>query len=482
MGDNIKKNMLGALAWTTVNIGGIQLIQLIIGIILARVLLPEDFGLVGVLYIFIGLSTVLIDSGFSQGLIRKQDASNKDFSTIFYLNLILSVFIYLILFFTAPYIALFFGHQELTLLSRIIFLSVLLFPFYLIQQVNVLKRMDYRSMAIVNIVSVGLSGVLAIVLAFNGFGAWSLVWQQVTFHFFKVIFFPFFVKWIPDKRFSMDTIREMWRFSAPLLGQSTLNVVFNHVYMIIIGKFYPLKQAGFFAQANKYSETVNAATQSILNYTAFPIFSTIQQDKERSLRIYRKLTSSIAFITFPLVCFLFVAAKPVIITLISEKWIESVVLFQLLIIANLFTPMFTINVNVLNAGGESGNTFRLEIIRKVLITISIIIAFSFGIKMMLSGFIVANFISFAISMLFIKKSLNHYYKHQLTDILKILLLVIAVTAITYPLNFINTNYVLKLIVFLVSYFALYLSGLYFFFNDIFKESFNYLMRLLKKMK
>lgn len=469
MGDNLKKNMIGALTWSTINIGGIQIFQLIIGIILARVLMPEDFGLVGVLYIFIGISTVLIDSGFAQGLIRKQDAVNKDFSTVFYFNLIISTVVYSILFFLAPQIAAFFDHEELITLSRVIFISVLLFPFYFIQQVYVLKKLDYKSLAIVNIISVGLSGGLAIFLALRGSGAWALVWQQVTFHLFKVFFYPFFVKWKPEASFSKETIAGLWKFSLPLLGQHSLNVIFNHVYMIIIGKFYPLKQAGYFAQANKYSETVNAATQNILNYTVFPIFSTIQNDKERSLRIYRKLTTSVAMVTFPLVTFLIVTAEPVVITLISEKWLESVLLFQLLLAANFFTPMYTINVSILNAGGESDNTFKLELIKKVLIVISILGAFSFGISTMLTGFILANTISFLISMHYIKKSLKHYYYHQIKDIFKLLLIIVIIGVLCYFFNFLKAGHLVKLAFSATSFGIMYFLAIRVFFKERFFE-------------
>jgi O-antigen/teichoic acid export membrane protein len=479
MGDNLKKNMIGALTWSTVNIGGIQVIQLIIGIILARVLMPEDFGLIGVLYIFIGISTVLIDSGFAQGLIRKQDADNKDFSTVFFFNLFISIVVYIVFFLAAPLIANFFAHDELITLSRVIFISVLLFPFYFIQQVYVLKKLDYKSMAIVNIISVGLSGGLAVFLALTGSGAWALVWQQVTFHLFKVLVYPFFVKWKPEASFSKNTIAGLWKFSLPLLGQHSLNVIFNHVYMVIIGRFYPLKQAGYFAQANKYSETVNAATQNILNYTAFPIFSTIQHDKERSLRIYRKLTGSVAMITFPLVVFLIIAAEPVIITLISEKWLESVLLFQLLLAANFFTPMFTINVSILNAGGESTNTFKLEFIKKVLIVISILGAFSFGISIMLTGFILANFISFLISMFYIKKSLKHYYFHQIKDIFKLMLIVVIIGTLCYFFNFMKSGHLVKLALSATTFGLMYLIAIRIFFHERFFEVKNIIFKKLK---
>jgi len=330
-------------------------------------------------------------------------------------------------------------------------------------------------MAIVNIASVGLSGALSVYMALHQFGPWALVWQQITFHLFKAVLFPFFVKWKPELSFSTETVKGLWKFSAPLLGQSLLNVIFNQLYMIIIGRFYPMKQAGYFAQANKYSETVNAATQGILNYSVFPMFSTIQDDKTRSLRIYRKLVTSTSLLTFPLVAFLMIAAEPIIITLISEKWINSVLMFQLLLFANLFTPLYTINISVLNAGGESVNTLKLEIIKKSLISISVISTFSFGILGMLTGFVIANIMAYVISMFYIKKSLWHYYRNQVMDILSVLFMAFFSGMLCYLINFINLTYLFKLIIMLVGFMVVYGVMLVIFKREIVNE-------VLRKLK
>ncbi|MDD4488940.1 MAG: lipopolysaccharide biosynthesis protein [Paludibacter sp.] len=465
MGDNLKKNMIGAIAWSSVNIFGIQFIQLIVGIILARILLPEDFGLIGVIYIFIGFSTVLIDAGFGQGLIRKQDATTTDFSTVFILNILISVLMYLLLYVSAPFIASFFSQPELIKLSRIIFICVLLYPLYQIQLVLLYKKLDYKSISIVNIISISISGIIATILALNHFGVWSLVYQQLSFHFIKVIVFPFFLKWKPSLSFSFNTVRNLWKFTVPIMSQGLLNVIFNQIYIVIIGRFYPLKQVGYFTQANKYNETVNVATQGIINSSTFPLLSKIQDDKERSLRIYRKLISSTAAITFPLSLFLFIAAEPVIITLISEKWINSVVFLQLLLLGNIFTPLFAINTNILNAQGLSSITLKLEVLKKSLILISIVGSFRFGINNMLIGFIIANIIAYSFSMVYIKKTLRHFYKHQLSDFLYYLILAFVVGGLSYSINFIPLHATLKLLLLLIVFITLYISGLRLFFKN-----------------
>jgi teichuronic acid exporter len=416
MGDKLRKNMIGALTWSSVNIFGVQFLQLFIGIILARVLMPEDFGIIGILFVFTSISGVLIDGGFAQGLIRKKDTTNKDFSTVFFLNLLVSVILYGLLYLSAPLIADFFAQPALVTYSRVLFIIILIFPFYLIQQTQLFKKLQYKTIAIVNIISVGVSGTIAIVLAFRDFGVWALVIQQICFHSMRWITYTLFVRWKPVFVFTKSTIKDLWKFSLPLLGQTSLNAVFNQIYFIIIGRFYPIQQVGYFTQANKYSETINYAAQSILSVGTFPVLSTIQDDKERLLSVYRKLITSVSIITFPFVTFLIVAAEPIVVTLITEKWLPSVILLQLLLFANLFTPMFTINISILNAQGKSALSLRLEIIKKSLIVVSILVCFSFGLKAMLAGFVVANYIAYAVSMASIKKSLMHFYKHQVRDL------------------------------------------------------------------
>lgn len=480
MGDGLKKDMIGALAWTSINVVGLQISQLVTGIILARILMPSDFGTIGVLFFFIGMSTVLIDGGFAQGLIRKKDATQTDFSTIFYFTLVISIILYAILYYCAPLIANFFAIPILAELSRVLFLSVIVFSFYLIQQVIILKKLDYKSLAFINIISVILSGALAATMAIKGYGIWSLVFLQLSFHVFKALIFPFFLRWKPKFEFSFSTIKSLAGFSMPLLGQTSLNVIFSNIYVLLMGRFYPIQQVGYFTQANKYSETVNAATQNVLFSGVFPIFSQIQDDQVRILRIYRKLANSVSLLTFPLVSFLFIAAFPIIITLIGKVWIPSVVLFQILIVANLFTPLYTINVNVLNARGQSANTLRLEIVKKSLILISIVCCFAFGVKALLYGFLAANFIAYGVSMLMIKKSINHFYRNQIFDFLLILLVVVVIGAIVGLINLTSYGTTAKLILEGTSFFILYLLAVRFVFPDNFNELKNILLKKFKK--
>ena len=185
-------------------------------------------------------------------------------------------------------------------------------------------------------------------MAFNGFGVWALAAQLVSAQIVRTVLYPIFVRWVPKLQFSFNVIKEFWSFSIPLLSTSILNVLFNNVYFVLLGKFYP-KTAGHFYMANKYSETVNYTFQQILQQSTYPLLVRVQDDNERLIRIHSRLAKTISLLLFPLVFTLIVIAKPLIITLITEKWLASVILFQLLLIANLFTPLYGLNINLLNS-------------------------------------------------------------------------------------------------------------------------------------
>jgi O-antigen/teichoic acid export membrane protein len=314
-------------------------------------------------------------------------------------------------------------------------------------------------------ISVAISASVALILALNGYGIWVLVFQQLSFHVSKALIFPFYLRWKPSFTFSWNFVKESWKFSIGIFGQSLLNVIFVNIYTLLIGKFDTIRNVGYYTQANKYSETVNVASNSILSAGTFPIFAQVHDDQPRLLRIYRRLVSSVTMLTFPLAIFLIIAAKPLIITLITEKWIESVMLFQLLIVSNLFYPIYTINVNILNARGESKNTFKLEIFKKVLIVLSIAATFSFGIKVMLIGLIVANTLAFVVSSFLIKKSIVHYLRHQVLDIATTLLLSLLIGIIVYLINYTIYSEKVKLIMMVFCFLLLYLVAI----RIIFKE-------------
>ncbi len=416
MGDNLKEKMVGALKWSTVDRLGQQAVQFAIGVVLARLLSPDDFGLIGMIMIFAALSYVIVDSGFGQALIRRKDANETDFNTVFYFNLASSLIIYAVLFFAAPLIADFFSQPQLKNLSRVIFLAVIFNSLYLVQFAQLNRSMDYKKLAKINIFSTILSGTTGVGLAYTGFGVWSLVWQQVLFHFFRFIFSYFMVGWRPSAIFSFSVINEMWRFSINLLGTSVLNVIFNYIYILILGKYYPKSEVGYYVQGNKLNETFIFTFQSILIGSSYAMFSHIQHDEERFRRILREMSQKTALITLPVLLTMIVVAAPLIEVVWSAKFLASVPYFRFLCLAGLFLPLYSLNITALNARGESRTTFRIEMFKKAMILLSVFIAFPYGIEAMLWGYVASSILAYVVSLIQIKKNLTHYLTHQFQDV------------------------------------------------------------------
>lgn len=482
MSDDLKKKMVSALTWTMVDRFGQQAIQLVIGLIFARLLSPSEFGLLGLVMVYAALSYVLVESGFTQALIRKQDANETDFNTVFYFNIIVSLLLYLILYFTVPLIAGYFHQPQLIPIGRTVFLAIIFNAFCLVPSTKLTKNLDFKTIAKINIISIILSGSFGVTLAFMHFGVWALVAQQVLFNFFRAIAFQIFVKWKPQRIFSFDVIREFWKFSLNLLGSSILNVLFNNLYVLLLGLYYPIKQVGYYTQANKLSDTFNFTFQSILTSSTYPLFAQIQNDDERFRRIFREIAKKTSIITFPIMIVLIAAAKPFIFVLMTEKFLPAVPYFQLLCLASLFTPLYALNVSALNSRGKSKVTFRIEIIKKVCILLSVVICFKFGFIAMLWGYVMACSLAFLISTIYLKHELEHYLKHQITDFTTTILIGVFIAICAYGLSFLIKNNHILLAGQIATSGILYLLSIKLFFNNLFSEVFQFIEKKVATTK
>lgn len=479
MSDNLKQKMLGALAWSTVDRFGQQAVQFVISMILARLLTPADYTLIGLVMVFVSLSNTLVDSGFGQALVRKTDANETDFNSVFYFNIFISVILYIFLFFAANNIAVFFNQPKLVVVSRVIFIGILLNALYLIPTVKMVRALDFKSSTKINIFSVACSGIIGILLAFYGYGVWALVAQQVLFHFFRLLSLTYIIKWRPQLIFSLNVIKGFWSFSVNLLGTSILNTIFNYIYILILGKFYPQKQeVGLYYQANKLNDTLNYSFQVILG-TTYSILVKIQDDEIRFQRVFREIVRKSSIIIFPTMLALIVVAKPLIVVLLSSKWLPSVPYFQLLCLASIFNPLYSLTISALNARGQSKVTFRIEIIKKALILLSVACCFKYGIISLLAGYVLVNWISYLLSVIALKKDLTHYWKHQLSDILPSLGIGLFISVVLGLISLVISNqHVLFSIQFLVAS-CIYVLSVKVFYPDIFISTLSLIRGVLK---
>ena len=482
MADNLKSKMVSAVTWTTIDRIGQQGVQFFITLILARLLSPSDYALIALVAVFVSLSNTLVDSGFGQALVRKPDANEKDFNTVFFFNIFISVCLYFILYYSAPYIAQFFGKPKLVIVSRVIFIGILLNALYLIPTVKMVRALDFKSSTQVNIFSVICSGTVGIILAFKGFGVWSLVAQQLLFHFFRLISLTYIIKWKPQFTFSFNVLKSFWGFSMNLLGTNILTTLFNYIYILILGRLYPNKpEVGLYSMANKLNDTTNYSFQVILGST-YSILVKIQNDEERFQRVFREIVRKSSIIIFPVMLSLIVVANPLIFVLLKSQWMPSVPYFQLLCIASLFNPLYSLSISALNARGKSRITFRIEIIKKILILISVACCYSFGITALLLGFAVVNWISYVISVFELKRDMSHYWKHQLKDILPSLGIGLFIAIILGLFSLLISNQHLLLLIQLITGAGIYVLAVKIFYPDVFKSAIYQVEKLSKKYR
>jgi len=482
MGDNLKNKMIGSIAWITIDRFGQQAVQFLIALVMARLLAPSDFGLIGMVTIFVSLSSVLIESGFSNALIRKKNADELDYNTIFYFNIIVSIVLYSVLFFSLPFIADFFKQDLLVPIGRVIFLSIFFNALCLVPSTKLIKNMDYKTPARVNIFSVILSGSVGISIGLIGYGVWALVAQQVLFSFFRMLFTHLLLRWFPKKIFSLLVIRDFWKFSINILGTAMLNVIFNNIYMFILSRFYPLNRVGLYTQANKFNETFVSTFQTVLIGSTYPLFTQIHDDESRMKRIYREFAQKTSLITFPVMLTLIATAKPLFFVLFSTKWLPAVPYFQLICFASLFTTLFSLNINALNARGLSKLTFKVEFFKKILITSSIILCFKYGILLMLVGYAISNFISYGISTIYLKQNFNHYLKHQFRDIIGAAAIAIFISSTVFSFSLLIDNLYLLLFFQAILFIVLYICCIRFFYHDLFSRVLDYIGKFLKIKK
>lgn len=440
MGDNLKKTVFNAFKWSTLDRVAQQGVQFIIGIILARLLVPEDYGLIGMVMFFVQIAYVLVESGLGYALMRTPNITETHKCTVFYSNLIISLILYALFYFCAPSIAVFFNQPSITIIARITFLAIIFDALYIVP-FNLLGRdLDYKSITKVNFGSTILSGLSGVIMALTGFGVWALVVQQTSYHGFRMILFHFYAKWKPQLLFSWQIIKGYASFSLHMLGTSMLTVLFNNVYTFLFGKLYPIKEVGFYTQGNKMSDTVNFTFISILGPT-YSVFSKIHEQKERMVTILRSISQKVSIATIPISIFFIIVAEPLFYILFGTKWLDAVPFFQTICVANLFAPIYQVNIHAINALGLAKSTFRIELTKRILIVVSIVICLfaKSGMLTMLYFYVIACWLAFILTVYTIKKNLTIYYYHQLQDISRGILLSIVIGICCYCCTFIPVN-------------------------------------------
>lgn len=393
-----------------------QGVTFLVGIVLARLLSPDEYGLIGICLIFNTVLCGIVDSGFSNALIRKKDCTDDDYNTMFLTNLGFSIVLYGLLFVSSPLVAHFFGRQELSALVRATGL-LLFFNALSITQVTILtKRIDFKTKTKASLISAILSGIVGIAMAYTGFGVWALVGQMLSKQLLYTLCLWVLNKWWPTLKFSASSFRYMWGFGWKLLVSGLLNNIWNQLYQVVVGKFYSPATLGQYTRGREYASIFSSNLTSIIQRVSYPVLSEIQDDKQRMVEGYRRVIKMTMFVTAICMISIGAVAEPLIYCLIGPQWHEAATYLPLICISMSLYPLHAINLNMLQVLGRSDIFLYLEIIKKVIGLVPIFIGIFVDIYWMLVASILIGFVSLYLNSWYTGKALGYTFWKQLRDI------------------------------------------------------------------
>lgn len=413
---NLKGAAAKGLFWSALDRFGGQGIQFVFGILITRILLPADYGLVGMILIFWAVGQTLVDSGFGSALIWKKNPTPADYSTVFYFNVSISLILYLIFYLIAPLIAGFYDEPKLVGLIRILCLNFILLSFGLIQQVVLQKKVDFKLMSFVNVASSLVAGIVALYMALKGFGPWAVVVQILAKSFVTSLLLWIFNRWRPVFIFEWLSLKELFGYGSKLTAAGLIYTIFQYLYFPIIGKLFPLAALGFYTRASQLQDFPVKTLGSVFNRVAFPVFSAIQDDNERLKNAVRKTIRTMVFFNFPMLLGLVAIADPLIEVVLTEKWLPASEYFKLLCLIGLFYSFQVINGEILKTKGKLDWVLKLEIISKTVMIISILITWRWGITAIIWGQMVTTIISYLIGSNYVSKLIGYSIWQQIKDV------------------------------------------------------------------
>lgn len=467
--ERLKNKATKGFIWNTVERLFANGINFLFTIILARLLSPDDYGIIAMPAIFLALAQVLIDSGFANALIRKQDLDDKDLSTAFYFNIFVGVISYIILFLSSPLIASFFKTPILSQLLKVTALVVFLNSLGIVQQALMTKRMDFKTQAIITMVSTLISGVGGVWMAYNGYGVWSLVFQQVSAALFRVVLLWIFGKWHPLWIWSHESFQYLWNFGSKVVIIGFLDSIYDNVYAFVIGKVYNAKDLGNYTRAQQFADLPIKNLNGIIQRVTLPLLSEIQDDNARLSVIYLKLIRLTSLLIIPLMFVLAAMASPLILALLGDEWIGCVVLFQILCVAKIWTPFNAININLLQVKGRTDLQLKLEIAKKSFVTV-VLVATMFGnIFLFVGGYAFCTFVAFIINTYYTKQIIGVSFLKQFRTIIPSIIISIGIAVTILLVNKYLENIYAELVADLVVSFFVYVGLSYIFEKEAIKE-------------
>ena len=476
----LKEKTAKGLFWGGFSNGMQQVLNLVFGIFLGRLLDRSDYGMVGLLTIFSAVAAALQEGGFISALTNRKDATQRDYNAVFWFSLLCSVTFYIILFLCAPLIARFFSIAELVPLSRVLFLGFVISSLSIAPRACLFKNLKIRETTVISLTALAVSGVVGITLAANGFAYWGLAFQSLSFVTMVTLLNFYFSRWRPSLHIDFRPIREMIGFSSKLLVTNLFTILNNNLFSVVLGKFYSPKEVGDFTQANKWNGMGHTLITNMINGIAQPVFTSIADDRERQLNVFRKLLRFTAFVSFPAMFGLSLVSKELIVITITEKWLSSAAILQLLCVWGAFIPITCLFSNLVISRGHSSVYMWNTICLSLLQLVAACAMYPFGLEWMLRVFVAIHIGWLFVWLWFVHREIGLTLKHLLKDISPYLFLSALLTVLAHYLTHSIGNLYLSMAVKVVGVAAVYALVLWKLQSVIFRESVQFLLKRSRK--
>lgn len=478
MAKNLKQKAVSGMVWSAFQRYSTIIIQFISGIILARLLTPYDYGCIGMLLIFVVLAESFIDGGFGSALIQKKRPTQEDYSTIFFWNLGMAVVLYAVLYFLAPAIAKFYEIPLLSDVLRVQGIILFIYAFNIVQRNQLKKKLNFKVLSIVTIVTSIISLTVTILMAYHGFGVWSLVAQQILLALIPALVFWFYIKWRPQLTFSWRSFRELFSFGFYMFLTHLLNQFGQQIQGLLIGKFYNASTMGYYSKALGTEKLSSHSISRVMTQVTYPLYAEVQDNNKALINMIRRMTMTLAYITFPLMFILLLCAKPIFLLLYSDRWLESVPYFQVLCIAGLASCLISVNTQPIAAIGRSKTMFVWTVIKRTM-GIAFVLAglLVWGMYGLLAGAILNTWFSYFVNIYLVSKYIGYEWTRQLFDLLPVAVSSVIVAIISYSVGYfldlgLYSDGFIKLLVYLLLYLG---------WSIIYKpEAFTYTMSIIPK--
>lgn len=432
MAKDLKRKATAGMIWTAFQKYSKMFITFVSGIILARLLTPYDYGCIGMLSIFMVLAEAFIDGGFGSALIQKKRPTQEDYSTIFFWNLGMAVFLYAVLYFSAPAIARFYNIPLLCDVLRVQGVVLFIYAFNIVQRNQLRKNLNFKVLSVVTIITSVTSLLITIIMAYNGYGVWALVIQNIIAAAIPALVFWFYIKWRPIWVFSWKSFRELFSFGFYMFLTSLLNHFGQQIQGLLIGKMFNPATMGYYSKAHSSEKLASTTISNVMMQVTYPLYAEVQDDKLRLINIIKSITMTLSYITFPLMFILLLCAKPIFLLLYSDRWLPSVPYFQVLCIAGLAFSLQSVNINAIAAVGKSKVMFGWTFVKRT-VGISLLVGglFLFGMKGLLVGIVISSWFSYFVNISQVSKYVGYKWSTQLLNLLPVTVASVVTALIAY---------------------------------------------------